>query len=758
MPKFRQQSPYDTVFDFIFGEYKPKGRRGKPGQPIQMPPLTGIEGVLGQIASAPFLYPTNKFLKDLDTDIDTTGQWRTEPVKGAEIKIGPSSIFKLIGDPRGFIEKSFEGYEQGKRWGKWGAVTRGMDGAMVSIMAKWAGFGSAAAIELGSGISDLNKINPATAPVGQISGYQVQRNLVNRLSSKGARDFSGQGITKEDIQKIIMESAKEGRGASRPSYEDKLQRRHKVITELVARGVSAGNAESFATEVWGTHNPTDDRTGNDLGIWLHKGDEVKEIDPTDPKRKRKITVKGHFNNEEDLRQKSAKLTLQLIQEEKAKYPSTSREYAKLNALESLVNRYITKNDPFFGLGRSIGNSLYYWGTFKEYIVGGKAVNAILWGNARDLQKTFIGFGINPDQHASVSALIKSVEVFHPLNFVPGILWNGKFWEYLASKTSNTKTQDKLNFVTNLTPKKVLDRIGSFFVSRLGIGTKSIKDTMKGQLAKIASRFLGVNAKDLLGVSIKEILKQVISKLITQVLGNALLPGIGVVAGFLADQIINLTMKLAKPMVEFIVLLFLGALVLLIMLCGTGASMLDRFHRHLNLPLSATYASADLASDSTAPAGMNTCPVGGGITCTQGPCGSTSHSSKTPGAVDLKWDDMAMNPNLVAPANVTVVYAKAVHHCADGSEAGGYMVFRDEYGYTWTVVHVRPLVGVGGKVNAGDPIAVVQMGAEIPVSPNCWTGPHAHLQIKDPSGKSVNAQIFLNSAGCSFMCPAGDECN
>jgi len=51
---------------------------------------------------------------------------------------------------------------------------------------------------------------------------------------------------------------------------------------------------------------------------------------------------------------------------------------------------------------------------------------------------------------------------------------------------------------------------------------------------------------------------------------------------------------------------------------------------------------------------------------------------------------------------------------------------------------------------------VQFAPEVQ-SGKCWTGAHAHLQIENPAGKLVDAEQFLNSVGCSFVCPVGDRC-
>jgi hypothetical protein len=194
----------------------------------------------------------------------------------------------------------------------------------------------------------------------------------------------------------------------------------------------------------------------------------------------------------------------------------------------------------------------------------------------------------------------------------------------------------------------------------------------------------------------------------------------------------------------------------------------KMHRYLNAPINAVggpgedgdgqYGEDDWADDSQAPAGYG-CFAQGGIRCTQGPCGSFSHKENGDRAVDLVWGGMGTT-GITAPISGTVLATSTSSgDCSDGTDKGGTIYFKDDNGYLWIFVHAKPTVAPGTKIevsedNPNPRIGVVQMNLQ---SGKCWTGAHAHVMVKDPSGKLVNADTFLNGVGCSFSCPSEDDC-
>ncbi len=792
-PKKRQTTPYDTVFDFIFGKYKPPKDKRKPGPPVTMPPMGLMGDLMGQMAMSPIMFPTNQFIGDMDREIDSLLQkkWKiSESARGGgvEIKMGPSSFFKLLNNPKGYIDKAYEDYNAGKKIARLGAVTRQMDGVLVALMAKKAGFDAKTAFGMGGGVLASSTSDPQLSAFGyapsQVSAYNAQQTAITNLSRYGEGEFGGYGISQRELERLIKESSSATLVAgARASYTDKNARRQKLIDELVARGVSAARADDYATKVWGdassvTDRSTNDTVGDRLGIWLQAGiEDTEEVpDPTRPGSNKKVFKGANFNNDEIIRKRAVESSLLLVDQRLADPGLSASERNRLNSLKNWMRSYTTGNHPWMGLGRRVGTALHFREWWRADIISGKAVSAILWGNASALEGALSVEGLFPNA-PHVRKLKEIVDTWHPVNIIKGLTWNGRTWVrmggYLGKGGSSAgkAAETAFKLIGSLTPQQLFTSQWKKASSAVGIGrlTGKIKAKTKEKLAQFASGILGVAAKDLLGLSVKEILKQVLTKIISQVISkifsqvvaNAVLPGIGIFVGAIVDFAINIAIKLSKPLIELGMLLLFGAVALVLMiLFGRGGGQVDRLHRHLNNPINATYVEevvepGDWADDSTAPTGLNAaCITGGSIACTQGPCGSFSHSGGHR-PVDLTWGGMARNPEIVAPSDVRITTARSSLSCGDGTNLGGMLEFEDEAGYRWRMLHVRPVAVVGSIIPAGQPIAEVQFKPEVQ-SGECWTGPHAHIEIKNPSGQYVDAEEFLNSIGCSFSC-GGSSC-
>jgi hypothetical protein len=775
MPKQRrQQNPYDTVFDFIFGSYKPKPDRRKPGPPITMPPMDATGALLAQMAMAPYMFPTNQFLGDMDREIDNLGMAPIQISNQVKLKVGPSSIGKMIGNPRGFINKAFEDYEAGKKWGKWGGVTRGMDQALVAIMAKRAGFDASAALGIGGGLGAAASMSGQLEFMGyeasQTTNYRAQQTAASNLARYGQSRFGGLGIAQTDIERIIGESAKAVVApGSRPSYSDKAARRQKVIDELVARGVSVADANSYADKVWGTNAAVvgggdESLAGKDLGIWLQNGDGLKKKNPITGRNE---IVEGHFNNSNEVRTAALLSSIELLTErERVEADPTKR--ARIAQLRRWMGDYSSGKTPAFAMGRRIGAMMHYQQWLKADIFSGKLLTAVLWGNTKDIKDILSFEGFNTKLATPAGALVKLVDTWHPVNVIKGLTWNGKTWERAGGWLENNHLRPVgavFKVIGKLTPQQLWQRA----VNQLGISRlkNRVSYAVKVRFANFASRILNKAAGDLMGLPAKEILKQiatqfvtkVISKVFSQVLANAVLPGVGIVVGVVIDWAIGILMKLAKPMVELITLLILGAIALILMMFSSGAPIYNRLHRHLNLPITfnaAAASRADWATDSTSPSGTS-CPITvSAINCTQGTCGGASHNIEGQRAVDLTWAGMAGSPQIVAPTDGTVIRTQASISCKDGTSAGGIVEFQDSNGYTWLFGHTRALVAAGTTVVAGTAIAEVQFEPEVQRG-RCWTGAHVHTSIQNASGQYVDSNLFLNGTGCAFVCPVGQSC-
>ena len=834
MPKRQEpQTPYDTIFDFIFSQPKPSKRRGKPGPMVQMPPLDSMGEVIGQVATAPYMYPTNQFMKDLDTEIGNIGKFRLPLAEGLNVDVKANEIGKFIADPRSIIDKAFKEYEESRKMGRWGARARQFDSALFALALYKSGMKAQEALGVGAGIIDIEAAKGAGTPLGggnlgmdpsHMAVQRAQRNAATNLARYGASRYSGkvstytgQPITDTDLAKAIDRSSQVRTGAQL-TVADKDARIAALENDLVNNhGFSPTEAHNYAQEVWGKQGAGNEK---DYGIWLQQGN--KDYDPTniDPRKKGRVE---NLNNEEEIYKKSYESSLKLVQQraeeahaaamdadrrgDHAEADRLEKEAQRLGALHSKMTKYEGKGNFFMSWGRGVGTAMHLNAWRKEYISNGAFINFMFTGNTFMLRRvlTFHGLkegaylGKTSSSHGLLSEdylegtsgtfgkAFEAIHYYHPVNIVKGLVWDGRLYAKWAANAQkrmllSTDLAMKLKFekrmkmfesLASKMPKQQAMRMWKNMLGKMGnLGfVNGIKAKVRDVVVNWGVKFLGKAAGDLAALPLKEILKQILTKIITQlitkilgqVIANAVLPGIGIIVGIVMDVVVSLAIKMLKPLVELVVLLLFGAVALMLIVCGGATGMVNKTFRHINNPTTATggptgeeIGQDQWASDSTPPAGMvSSCVVPtSNIICTQGPCGDTSHARRGSRAVDVAWGGMAGSPYLVAPTDGTVTVINANATCDDGTRQGGIIEFTDSEGYTWRIAHVR--VVSSGAVTAGQQIAAVQYEPEVQVG-NCWTGPHAHIEIRNENDLYVDAQEYLGGTGCSIACPAADGC-
>lgn len=795
MPKPQQpQTPYDTLFAIIFGQQKPSRSRSKPGPGVSMPPMTGVGEVLGQVATAPWMYPTDQVLTDIDKELDKSFQAKVKVLEAgdssAEINVGVGGIFKLIGNPRGFIDKAFAGYKYGEKLGRWGAVSRTMDQGLLAIMAKRKGLSGGTAWAIGNSASDINRTTGGvgnTIP-GQTAGYVAQRNAAVNYTKYGSKQFStGVKISEDEMREMMLKSEKAIVPAG-DSRAQKIARRDALRAELAGKGYAGTDVDDFLDEVWGKE--TDD---GDFGI----------------------AVSGISGGQQkNIQIRSWKSAIKLVEQERNACTDLKRQ-RELDKMIVFMKKY-ESGGAFLTLGRGIGTvrNLNEWR--KDSLSSGVFIGAFLTGNASKISDIFTAGGFRGEdltflkedpswagnvnigrnaqnQVTSVYGMqgpksfmvgtnsrsgkvLEALYYWHPVNIIKGAVWDGRLWAKLARHydvAGNATLAARYTKLASRTPKQMLSMLRNRLTKWLG--TKSflgkLQDGVKKKVLDWGVKLLGKASADLAALPFKELLKQILAKILTQlitkllgqVIANAVLPGIGIVVGIVLDIAMKVAVKLAKPMVELIVLLLFGAVALVFIICAGTTNMTKNLMRNLNNPITAldgtespgpTVGQDQWADSSIAPSGLSCLTPVSSISCTQGSCGDTSHARSGTRAVDIAWGGMRSTSRLYAPTGGTVRVVTADKVCSDGTHHGGVVEFTDVNGYTWTIYHVKGVTS--GTVAAGQPLAEVMFSPQVQKG-RCWTGAHAHVEVQDPSGNYVDAPTFLNTAGCSFSCPAEDAC-
>lgn len=117
MPPSKQPTPYDSIFDFIFASSKKKPKKTRPGPEVNMPGLSGLAVSYAEMATKPWMYPTDQILGSLQAEINSIGSivdWRmagkagyTEYGAKKKVKIGSKEYDALVGDVGGVDDLRF---------------------------------------------------------------------------------------------------------------------------------------------------------------------------------------------------------------------------------------------------------------------------------------------------------------------------------------------------------------------------------------------------------------------------------------------------------------------------------------------------------------------------------------------------------------------------------------------------------------------------------------------------------------------------
>lgn len=229
---------------------------------------------------------------------------------------------------------------------------------------------------------------------------------------------------------------------------------------------------------------------------------------------------------------------------------------------------------------------------------------------------------------------------------------------------------------------------------------------------------------------------------------------------------DLIMKLAKIFLSLGALMALGVLGVGVLLFSGGSRAVKNYnkttysYRHA-VPDTVKVCSAYGFKPVTPGPGPNPGPIippingeecvlgSQGISCSQGYVdvdGWSHQYMKDLMPVDLTNVEYIYAPQFCTTGDCSIKEVRAIN-CSDGSNAGGIVVLSASDGtntYTFKLLHVQPLAGVGEKLTGGQPVAAVQFDLE---SGYCWTGPHLHLETR-LNGQVVDPLALLKAFNCN----------
>lgn len=139
-------------------------------------------------------------------------------------------------------------------------------------------------------------------------------------------------------------------------------------------------------------------------------------------------------------------------------------------------------------------------------------------------------------------------------------------------------------------------------------------------------------------------------------------------------------------------------------------------------------------------------------CTQGDGGNSSSYHQQTKAIDIGTNSVPVNEDVWhAPADGKITKFQATNICqGTGKNYGGWLVFQDNSGNVYTLLHVKALAPVGA-VKKGTAVAITQRD----LTPDgwCWTGPHFHLHVTSNGSYVDSEDWYRNKLKCSFsVCP------
>lgn len=807
MPAPKQQSPYDSIFNFIFSNQKKPKKGGKPGEPMSLPPMTGLADGLTQIAMAPWMYPVDQLAGMTQDEIDALGTVKVEPKAGFKVEVGLGSAPGFIANPRAAIAKQFARYKAGQKLARIGGGLKLMDATLFALWGAKAGLSAEDALGVGGAVWGLTAPTLGQQP-GQISSYKSQRTaLDNEVYIATAQHDS---LRKDELERMVATSSKVGRQSSTDPTQvlaDKKLRLGYLETRLRAKGLSEDEAKSTAERFWGKEG--DDK---DIGLWWGKGKGVLE------------------GQEGVLRTRSFKSWMDRLAAMASKETDPKRK-TQLEKLYQFVSLYETRsrrtlreafwpggagfqglrkmNQGFFlRMGLNVGKVMHVNEWLKD-ASGGRALSAFIMGDTSALERlltvgklldikfyekekddalikklgTAGGTLIKWKEGSTISAFYSGMYYLHPVNLVKGLIWDGRTWTKMAQlMRNNPRLSGAFSWIANKLPAPVFTKFMEAVKQKVfGKIIQTVSQAATKLVANMASGFLKKAVGELASLGVKEIIKQVIIKLITQILGNAVLPGVGTFVGLAIDAVIWIGMwlaeKLLKPFLEFLVLVIGGLIALVLMfifgnlLGGTNGTTL-LMNSTLNPPITEVSQDAFESDIIVDPADWSdvvipddysgSCPApGGSQRCTQGSHGLLPDGSKSVSAYHQKTRavdfGLVAGTPIIAPHDGVITISRASNICKDAGQTnyGGWIELREinddgSSGFTWTFIHVHPAVSSGQTVSKGDLLGVIDGKATAEVG-DCWTGPHLHVHVQDQYGKFMDSEEFLNSIGCNFSC-------
>lgn len=814
MPR-KQQNPYDTVFDFIFSAPPPKrGRPVKPPPvmgtseiaqtfadiataPARWALKQAIDMPFGDLMGAAKL----KFRPMKSRTFYTWTRNKKNPIGGEDVEdgavtddlkldVGIGNISGLVADPRGFIDRAFANYREEKKWARFGAFTRSFDAVLLAGRAYRAGLTG----EEGKGIMSalLAMEHQGDTFKGTLSAHRqaFEQNI--------ARVTNQYGVSRQDLESAIGVVKKEM--AVRHADMTPHERYNTMVAALRASGygglATQTQIESVAAEFCG--RPEKDATGISIAGSLKSTMEGGKPDASvagNMPSKTGITAKGGEKVEKQQfetiprgrdiwdEEKSQENLWWALQERLSYYRSQveTSDPAKAAQISQMLAqlRFFqqgTGNTP----GVIVGRAGFMFRTFQG-MFSPDLVKNMVNGNLFNVNPDSAPFGImrqNPEKIKVVrdgAEIGKAVNMnvhtnsamgvglgwlyyFHPANLVRGLFWDGRHALRLAVGRKgfiDLKSGKDRFFHTlyRIMPGNLINAAKESY-------SAFINKRINNLIAKFF-KFKLPAGLDLAKINPTDLLKKIITKWAAQAL-NVAIPGLGVVVGLVVDVAMAALEPVFKAVVGLVVLCLFAIIGILFSLTFGMGSLINA-QPNLNPPITerdsgyaippggggpVQWSTADIPADYD-----GTCLASGYLVCTQGSSGGVSTYHQNHRSVDF---GLSAGTPIYAPHDLVVESSQAQSACKDGTNYGGTMFLREinedgSYGFRWTIYHVHPAVSSGQRVNQGELIGTVDGHATADVSNQCWTGPHAHIDVQDADGNYMDAEVVLAYVGCSFQC-------
>ncbi|MBN1619013.1 hypothetical protein JW887_06785 [Candidatus Dojkabacteria bacterium] len=570
MPK-KEQTSYDTVFDFFFASRKSPKKKDKPGKPIQLPPLTGAVGGIAEMGSNALKYPVEKVLGNVNDEIDSIGSvFLQQPVSGMKVQVGPASFGSFFMNPRKAIAKAVSRYNDNKKMALIGAGTRMMDAGLVALWAKMIGLSSEEAVTIGDSAYNMDSSilgqqrTGIKANIAQQSAIKNQAYIIAKKigASKGLTDAQIKAL-EQDLHTQIGNSYEAGNidvsYASSQNLERKRLRSESLENGLVAYGFNAAVAKDTSESIWGKAADT-----KDFGFSWDSGE-------------RKLRIRSYQTTIERLK---------LIRDDAKK----AGDHSKARGIDRMIgflNSYTDSSRPlgaFGSFGKFVGGTQHIFNWMKD-MSGGRLLSFLLVGDTDAFEKMtsglklwkrdykdesekfgLAGYTLWKNDGTRLGKFGEAWHYLHPVNLVKGLVWDGRLYARISQMfASGSPAEKALLGLAGLTPKqlmyKAFNAVSGLLAKSFGATVAKVKQEMAKYIIKGLEKILGRSFQHLIGLPLQEALKQVLISVLTQVLGNAVLPGVGFVIGFAVDIALWLGMfvweRLMKPFLEFVALIFLG---------------------------------------------------------------------------------------------------------------------------------------------------------------------------------------------------------